>query len=470
VRALVALVLFTTTSCRTIVPTTYAGDRLMWDTILKEAEPLRLPDARPVAAVAPHHLIDAHELAGFWSELARVSKPSRVVLIAPDHFYAGAPLSTASASVSWATVYGALPSAPLAALQLPSADGLFVKEHSVHTHASFVQRFLPGVPFTAVTLQWGAPREQLEALAQKLNAALPADALVVASVDFSHYQPEPWASFHDASAYSTVSGFDLSTLFLREVDSPESLFVAMRFAQLRGAEHATRWWHTNSQRRRSVFVHDSTSHQYFTFTAGPVAPQPSVSVILAGDSTGLTHHEGWTWRRDADSGAPQAPLLAKLRGQEDRFFMGPELTLFDLPPGEVLRRTFNGMRLIIRSVELASTTSLPPLEDGTCVITLARRGTLEPAEAERRARALLPNTHVLLGRGFGAAREVEWDAHVLALSLGDWSMPATKGEIAGVTCTTDAVRLTLVPVVSSREGPTLDLDALRETLRPGAVE
>ncbi|MFT3713126.1 MAG: AmmeMemoRadiSam system protein B [Archangium sp.] len=455
-------------SCATVVQTTYARDTVMWDGIIAESEHVQLPDERPVVAVAPHHLIDAHEMAGFWSELARVSKPSRIVVIAPDHFYAGAPLSTASPAVSWETVYGALPSSPMTELGLPFADGLFPKEHSVHTHATFIRRFLPDVPFTAITLQWGAPRERLEALAQQLNATLPPDALVVASVDFSHYQPEPWASFHDASAFSTVSGFDLDALFLREVDSPESLFVAMRFAQLRQAKKATRWLHTNSQRRRGVFVHDSTSHQYFTFVRGEVEPKPSVSVILTGETKGLTHHEGWTWRRDVDSGAPSAPSLAALRGQEDRFFMGPEFTLFDTT--EEITRTFNGMRLIIRSVELETVSSLPPLEPNSCVVTIARRGSLELNEAERRARALLPNTHVLLGRGFGAAREPEWDEHVLALSLGDWTTPNTKGNVAGITCTPDGVRLTLVPILINAAGPTLDLEALRAQLRPTAVE
>jgi AmmeMemoRadiSam system protein B len=450
--------------CATVVPTTYPGDRAMWDGIFAKAEPLRLPDAYPVAAVAPHHLVDAHELAGFWSELARIAKPSRVVIIAPDHFYAGEPISTASDSVSWTTVYGPLKSTPMT--KLPTADHLFVKEHSIHVHATYLRRFLPDVPFTAVTLQWGVPREQLEALAQRLNAELPIDALVVASVDFSHYQPEPWASFHDASAFSTVSSFDLNALFAREVDSPESLYVAMRFAQLRGAQKATRWFHTNSQRRREIFVHDSTSHQYFTFTAGAAEPKPSVSVTLTGETHGLTHHEGWTWRRDADSGAPNAPALAKLRGQEDRFFMGSELTLFDLPVGQELRRTFNGMQLIIRSVNLADA-HLPALEPNSCVITLAHRGTLSVEEAERRARALLPNTHVLLGRGFGPAREVEWGEHVLALSLGDWSATGTHGEIAGVTCTPQSVRLTLMPVVMTADGPTLDFAALKEAARPG---
>jgi AmmeMemoRadiSam system protein B len=455
-------------ACSTVVPTTYPGDRLMWDGIFARAEALHF-DARPVAAVAPHHLIDAHELAGFWAELARF-RPSRVVLVAPDHFSRGAPLSMASAAVSWRTEYGLVRSAPLP-LGVPFRDEVFPQEHSVHAHSSYLARLLPGVPVTVVTLQWGAPRAALEALAQRLAAALPGDALVVASVDFSHYQPEPWATFHDASAFSSVAGFDLDALFLREVDSPESLFVALRFAQLRGAERATRWLHTNSQKRRVVFVDDSTSHQYFTFAKGPRAPRPSVSVTLSGDvppGTGLRHVEGWTWHPTRPSGAPQTPWLARLRGKEDRFFMGPELVLFDLPPGQTLRRTVNGLELVVRSVALAEAPALAPEgSPGPCVITLAHRGALPRDEAERRARALLTSSAVVLGRGFGPATPEEWVGEkLLVLSLGDWSQPASPAAVAGVTCSGEGVRATVLPVVVDAQGPALDLTGIGAFVRP----
>ncbi|MBL8915952.1 MAG: AmmeMemoRadiSam system protein B [Archangium sp.] len=440
--------------CATTVPTLYPNDRVMWDGIFRRADTFHFPE-RPVAAVAPHHLVDAHELAGFWNELARF-KPSVVVLIGPDHYYRGdGPLSTAG-NVRWKTEYGLLEAKPLPELGVPISDALFNAEHSIHTHSTFITRTLPGVPFTAITVQWATPRAQLEALAQKLAATLPPDALVVASVDFSHYQPEPWATFHDASAFSTVSGFDLDSLFLREVDSPESLFLAMRFAQLRGAETSTRWLHTNSQRRRSPFVSDSTSHQYFTFTKGPVARKPSISVVLTGEGSGLTHHAGWTWQPNKDLGAPSAPILAKLRGQEDRFFMGPELTFFDFAPGErEVRVKANGLELIIRDAELINA----PPEPNTCVVAVVRGD-------EAKALAVLSKAHVVLGRGFGAFREPEWDARVLALSLGDWRTPNSRGEVIGVTCTPEGVRLARVPIVIGAEGPALDLDALRVQLRP----
>jgi MEMO1 family protein len=438
---------------------TYPGDRVMWDDILSHAEPISLSE-RPVAVVAPHHLTDATELAGFWSALSRNS-PSVVVVIGPDHYAHGTGV-TVGERVRYETVYGPLHTdGPLStALQGGRRDEAFVGEHSLHVHAPYVRHFLPAARFVPVMVQWAVERAELEALAQRLHASLPADALVVASVDFSHYQPSPWATFHDEASFSAVSGFELERLFLREVDSPESLFIAMRFAQLRGASTATRVLHTNSQRRRSVLITDSTSHQYFTFTKGPVRPSPSASVTITGDvaaSTGLGFHEGWTWHPTRDSGAPQLEGLKKLRGQEDRFFMGPDATLFSLAPGEQLRRNQGGIDVLYAAVDLAA--PIPPLT-GECVIVLASGGDAV------KARALLQQAHVVVGRGFGPSQPVEdVDGRVLALSLGPFlSGEDGEAQALGVTCTKNGVRARTVPLKVTGGVPALDLDRLSEEL------
>ncbi|MFO0595635.1 MAG: AmmeMemoRadiSam system protein B [Myxococcaceae bacterium] len=451
--------------CATVRPieTTYPGDSEMWADIFAHAEPFHFR-ARPVAAIAPHHLIDAPELAGFWGALLKKT-PSVVVLLGPDHYLVGRAITSPSFGTRWKTTDGDLLAEPLDLEGVDTRDDLFAREHSIHVHTTFLKHFAPNTRFVPLVVRWQTPRAQLEALAQQLHRQLPPDALVVASVDFSHYQPEPWATFHDESSFAAVQSLDLDALPFREVDSPESLIIALRFAQLRGAETATRWLHTNSQRRRTPFVHDSTSHQYFTLAPGPVQPSSSVSVAISGDvppGSGLDAVERWTWSPTSDAGAPKSPLLAQLRGQEDRFFMGPDLVLFDLPPGT--RRTVRALEVV--SVDLAKPT---PVQTGPCVVVLAHRGALEPAEAERRARALLSSARAVIGRGFGAPREPEWtdDGRLLALSLGAWDGSTRTGQMLGLTCTPAELRAVTVPLAFDEHGtPRLDVDSLRDTLRP----
>ena len=400
--------------CVTVVRTTYPGDRRMWDGIFERAEALTLADVKPVAVVLPHHLVDAHELAGAWKDLATLSPPV-VVLLGPDHYLRG-PGITVPGHVTWRTEYGDLPGRALPGW--PSVDSLFVAEHSLHVHSTFVQRLVPGATFMPVALTWGTAREKLEALAQQLHRELPADALVVASVDFSHYQPEPWASFHDEAAFSTVMGFHLEQLFAREVDSPESLFVAMRFAQLRGAQRATRWLHTNSQRRRTPFVRDSTSHQYFTFSAGAPEPRPSINVTLLPftASTDLTH----------------------LRGQEDRFLLGSDLLVFSLQPGEEVTREVNGVSVLVTTDVDAHPSR------ASCVVVFG------DARHE---------VSLAVKSGTSDADDV--------LTVTGPSLRLTRGfEALGVTCAAGEVRVRRLPLRLRDGAPELDFDAIGAALRP----
>jgi hypothetical protein len=98
-------------------------------------------------------------------------------------------------------------------------------------------------------------------------------------------------------------------------------------------------------------------------------------------------------------------VLTHLRGQEDRFFMGPELTVFHVAPGEVLARVVNGFRVVVSRDAL-------PSSAGDCVVRV-------PAEAV----------------------------------------------VLGVTCTRSAVRVRSVPVVLESQGLRLDLAALQEVSR-----
>jgi hypothetical protein len=175
-------------------------------------------------------------------------------------------------------------------------------------------------------------------------------------------------------------------------------------------------------------------------------------------------NEGWTWNPHHDSGAPSHQGLRKIRGQEDRFFMGPEATLFSLAAGQQVRRDVNGLQVVYAAVDLAG----PPVTlTGDCVVVLASRGALEAGEAATRARALLQHgAQVVVGRGFGASVPIqELEGRVLALSLGPFlSGEDGEGQVLGATCTREGVRVRTVPVKVTGGVPALDLDRLAEEL------
>lgn len=426
---------------------TYPGDQRMWEGIVSRAPAFSF-DGLVVAAVAPHHLIDGDELAGFWNGLLS-QRPSVVVIVAPDHFGRGRGV-TVGRALLFPTVFGPLEVDAALADRLggDTNDSSFVGEHSVHVHAPFLSKLSPKTRFVPVLLRWQTPRAELERLVAALAESLPADALVVGSVDFSHYQPAPWASFHDEPSHATLTGGFLDELFEQEVDSPEALFVALRFAQERGARRVARVLHTNSQRKREALLMDSTSHHYVIVTRGEPAPQPSISVAIAGEGAPFGVVGPWRWQPDAG-----ARELKRLRGTEDRFFVGADATVFNLSPGEQWHRSVRGQRLVVKGVSLRER---PAPIDGDCVIVIAHRGQVQGSHL----RDWLSVADVVVGRGFGASTPIEQlDGGVVVESLGAF-VGSAPGRMLGITCAVDGVRVRSVPLTHVGGLPQIDPHAL----------
>ncbi len=466
----------------TVVPGTYPGDTAIWRSLVAKPEALRL-EARPVAAIAPHHLIDGFELGAFWKALGDQGPTPVIAVLGPDHRGRGGGEVTVGEHLRFTTAFGDLePDAALVAglrrlAPVGTRDAAFRDEHSIHVHAPFIRRFLPQARVLPVIVRWGTAPATLEALAKALDALLPPDALLVASVDFSHFQPADWASFHDEASWATLAGLEPAALFNREADSPESLFVAMRFAMLREARRVTRVLHTNSQSKRAVFVPDSTSHQYVTFARGEPAPSPSVSVLVTGEvaaSTGLTLRGAWRWRSWEPADVPDEPRLQALRGEEDRFLMGADAYLFRLEPGQRNEARIHGLRVAFAAVGLgevsdAAATVKDLRGSADCLFLLAVRGG-EPAEAaEQRALALSDaGAQVVVGRGFGAPRPLEYRGdRLVALSLGDFlpeELKDSRGTALGVTWTPTGIRARTMPLILNAGAPRLDVAALAESM------
>jgi AmmeMemoRadiSam system protein B len=470
-------------AARVAIAGTYPRDARMWGLLTAPSERLSLP-GRPVAAVAPHHLIDGVELGAFHRALAEAGPASVVVVVGPDHFARDGADVTVGDRLRFDTPFGPLlPDAALvvglrAVPGVVTRDGAFPREHSIHAHAPYLARFAPGARFLPVLVRPGAAAATLDAVAEALHRLLPPDALVLASVDFSHFQPAPWAAFHDEATWASLAGFELDRLPDCELDSPESLRVAMGYAALRGARRATKVLHTNSQERRSVLLPDSTSHLYVTFTAGGAAPEPSISVLVTGDlpaSAGLGLLDRWRWR-GADA-PPGDPRLDRIRGEEDRFFAGADANLFRLEPGRREERVIHGLRAAFAAVALGAVhdpaAEVARLRAGAdCLFVLAWAD--DPAGQAQRARALVDaGADVVVGRGFGPAVPAELRANrLLALSLGAFLAFAPgaapeRGEVLGATCGPDGVRARSLPILVEGGGPRLDLDALREALGYG---
>lgn len=320
----------------------YPGDTAMWGQITLKAASFSLPRGLK-GLVVPHHLSEQFELAGVWKAVARAARPSVVVLLSPDHFLAGQASITLPGDVGFDTAFGYLPAdreLSDALLREDSmraqASGLYTEEHGVHTHAPFVAYYLPGTRFLPILIKPGTDTRALDQLMVDLRDTLPRDSLVVASVDFSHYNPVAFSRFHDAMSEAALEAMDASRILGAEVDSPESLYLLTLLMKSMGVDRANVFHRTDLQDHFEEAIGDNTSHVYASYGPGRSASVPTVTILalpsVAGDKDApFQTLRSWTWDwRDPDRTARTYPALAELAGagHEDRRFMGSDLYLF----------------------------------------------------------------------------------------------------------------------------------------------
>lgn len=323
------------------VPSIYPNDARLWDRMLQTEDPEEL-DSEPLGVVIPHHLIASDKTAQFYANLAETIDPSVVVIIGPNHFELNPEdaVQTCLKCVYTTTFGNVIMQEEL--VQKFVNDGVgramdknFLTEHAIFAHSPFVKKFFPEAQIMPILLQWETSEVQATELATWLDENLPEDALVIASVDFSHYLPVNAAEFHDYSSYATIRNFDYGNVYDLEIDSPASIFTLLQLMEMRGAQSAERIFHTNSQDYLSDIQRETTSHQFFTFSEGAIEQTRGLGLMVFGnlpDNEDLSLSNGWKWDRAYDQATDQnvTKYLRDVRSTEDRFLVGTDFLVFDL--------------------------------------------------------------------------------------------------------------------------------------------
>src|SRR5262245_52399073 len=218
---------------------------------LAAAGAVRAP-GRLVALLSPHAgLRYSGPVAAYGYSLLRGRSSATAVLVGPSHHarFEGVAVWPAGAfetPLGRAPVDEALASALLGAgaaiRDLPEAHD---EEHSLEMQLPFLQHLVPGLRVVPL-LMGQQSREEVEGLSEALARVLAnRDALLVASSDLSHYQPEPVAHELDAVVTDCVERFDAEGLMERFERSRGHacgggpLVAVMKAARSLGADRAT---------------------------------------------------------------------------------------------------------------------------------------------------------------------------------------------------------------------------------------
>ncbi|MFW6049406.1 MAG: AmmeMemoRadiSam system protein B, partial [Candidatus Bipolaricaulota bacterium] len=153
--------------------------------------------------------------------LSRVGEPGSVVIIGTNHTGLG-PAASVLAEGSWSTPLGEQGiDTELAGSLVGGSDLLensstaFTREHSIETQLPFLQHLL-GTDFSFVPI---CPRDQSRETAVEIGKTIaaisPPGTLMIASSDFSHYEPQDVAEKKDRSAIDSILDMDVGRFYER---------------------------------------------------------------------------------------------------------------------------------------------------------------------------------------------------------------------------------------------------------------
>jgi len=238
--------------------------------------------------IAPHHLLASNLIANVFYFISS-QKPITVVVISPNHFFAGQG-QIISSLYDWQTPYGILESdknliKQLQANQLLNIDeSPFAKEHGISNLVAFIKKALPNARIAPLIVKDTLSTKEGEIFADNIGKILPEDTLFIASLDFSHYLPAQIADFHDAKSLAVLSNFDYEGINFLDVDSEQSLRIFLKYLDAKGASAFNLIDHSNSADiLKDENISETTSYITGFFSLGDQNKNKQASFFVFGD-------------------------------------------------------------------------------------------------------------------------------------------------------------------------------------------
>lgn len=197
-----------------------------------------------------HHLL-ADALIAQMIKIAADQHPKLLVIFSPNHFLVGDGWMITS-DFDWDTGVGVVKENHSLVHWLKKNTTVrvdeqpFANEHGIFNLLPYITATMPKVKILPIIFKDGTPDERVDNLVRDLNEKLPADTLIIGSLDFSHYRPKTEADKEDQSTLDVLQSLDISHMDQAYVDSRPALRALMLFSKLRGASQFQLVAHQNS--------------------------------------------------------------------------------------------------------------------------------------------------------------------------------------------------------------------------------
>ena len=231
-----------------------------------------------VSGVVPHHLLAKEIIADFFSYISSQGKPETIVILSPDHFQSGIfNDNNAFITLNWESVsikeeFDNMKIDSLLGKKLADDNKIalnssaIVYDHGITNLIPYIKKYFPESKFLPILIPIDITKEQIEHLVKTINIESPAQTIIIASVDFSHYLPPHAAGFHDKKSIRVLLNFEEENFKNIEVDCWQALYAARFFAKLRHKEVPRIIAHKNSVDFSKLYSEITTS--YFSVAFG----------------------------------------------------------------------------------------------------------------------------------------------------------------------------------------------------------
>lgn len=197
--------------------------------------------------ILPHHDLAAREREIVLSEVAARITPKTVIIVSTNHFNAGGyEIETTDRNWRLANSFFSADTEKIHQLNLPIVNAAFEREHGIFNLLAPVNNVFPDAKVIPIIIKDTTSVSSVDNLKEKLNEICSKNCLLIASVDFSHYQPASVASLHDIYSIKALSNLDEDMILKTEVDSNQTLYLAINWAKLHKTQRFQPMINTNS--------------------------------------------------------------------------------------------------------------------------------------------------------------------------------------------------------------------------------
>jgi len=245
--------------------------------------------------ILPHHLIVEKNIDTFYKTVSENRKTlkkdtKRIILLSPNHFNYGfsyiqsttqkfTPKNSPEIDTDFIKILDKN-------TQLSIEPKDFEKEHGIMAELSFIKKHFPEAKIAPIIFKSDIPEERLTQLIKEISKQDLSNTLIIASIDFTHYETEEIAVKNDKritdwlKTWSSKSPKNLfkeihqladsisgNTKTATAIDSPESFYTLIKLMEDQASKEVSVWKRTSSASLLNIKDPlQNTSHLFVTFS------------------------------------------------------------------------------------------------------------------------------------------------------------------------------------------------------------